>query len=168
MDWILFAISLCVVGFFTGCCCGGATTYCAHCDDPPSDTMEVVLSGLANDDCANCTTLDGTYELTRVAYGSGCRWDYTFPGGSSCGASLLSIVLPDSADGIVEVQLQFLYPVFTNQFITWNASVTYTGTGASWSTDCNFSSLSVPYLNFSGPFAPGCDGTSSTATVSAL
>ncbi len=165
MDWLIFTLSLCAVGFFL-CCCGGSSTTCSHCSSPPSDTMEVILSGISNDDCVSCAGLDGTYELTRIADLFGCQWEYVFPGGSSCGASRVRVVLSDlSPDGTVEVQLEFLYAGF-NHFITWNDVITHAG--LPWTVDCAFSSLVLPFLNVIGPGAHPCDGAGSTATVTAL
>ncbi len=146
-------------------CCGGTSTTCAHCDAAPSDTMQIVLSGISNDDCALCAGLDGTYEVTRVADLFGCRWEYTFPGGSDCGVSLLTLQLSDfAAPGTVEVQLQFLYGGF-NHFITWNTAIAFTG---SWKIDCVFSSLLLSFVSVTGPGLHPCAGVGSTATLTSL
>ena len=164
VDWLIFALSLCAVATFT-CCCGGGTTTCSHCDSPPSDTMQVVLSGISNDDCTDCATLDGAYELSRIADSFGCQWQYIFSG-ADCGASQLRVVLSDFAPaGTVEVQLEFLYGGF-NHYITWNDVIT--SAGLPWTVDCEFSSLSLPFVNVTGPGAHPCGGSGSTATVTSI
>lgn len=74
MDWFLFALSLCVVGFFTGCCCGEVACTGSDEGDCCASTLpaslDVTLPDVwANGDrpCTTCGDIGGTtYTLNNT------------------------------------------------------------------------------------------------------
>lgn len=90
-DWDT-AASLLVLGFFLGgcpCCAEG----CPHCSSSTPQQLQVVVSGVTNGSCNQCSNLDGTYICTLAGQtgspppGVGaCLWDVSIP--PVCGPAL--------------------------------------------------------------------------------
>jgi len=61
-----------------GCNCCGATA-CSFCTSGTTpETISVTISGVTDSYCDACSTLDGTYVLTKTA-ADPCVWDYSTP-----------------------------------------------------------------------------------------
>lgn len=171
MVWFSLAIAIIPLAFFW-CCC---VATCDRCQANPSDDIEVVISGLTNDGCTSCGSLDGTYVLTRItastpdfvlAPGS-CAWLYYFTGSPSCDEHFLFLEISNPSVVKVEVGMAFTGG-FSGKRIYWvaNPASTSTGPGSTQQIDCDFAALSVPFDRY---FNPGvCIATGSTATITAL
>jgi len=169
VDWLIFALSLCAVATFT-CCCSGT---CPRCQGVSPEEIEVVISGLANDGCTSCASVDGTYTLTRLSAsnsdfilnGVNCFWVYYFPGGSACDAYAIALELPSVTFGTTTVSLYFVDTGTRIDFFS-NLPTTATGPGGSAQVDCEFAAEVLPFFGY---FDPGtCDGAAATATLTAL
>ena len=59
-----------------GCGCCGATVDCGVCADSEGPRhFTITIAGVANDDCASCTDINGSYILTSFTTGSDlCKW----------------------------------------------------------------------------------------------
>lgn len=158
LQWLLLAP--CIVGFFF-CCCA---VNCAKCETAAPAMMRVVISGLASSGCADCASLDGTYDCALdPAFGGDCRWVYNFPAFSPCGAAdIIVYPSPPGYPGFIAVSLGYNVPAAPTN-IEWKA---YLGISSGIDNiDCD---LSGTVANDTTGFTIPCDGSSSTATLTAI
>lgn len=59
--------------FFPTCACCGFGA-CAQCTTQHEGSVQVVFTGIANGACGNCASLNGTFELPKIAP---CAWRLT-------------------------------------------------------------------------------------------
>lgn len=152
------------------CCCGSV---CDKCDATPPNTMRVVISGLANSNCTDCATLDGTYDCALDSTtASNCFWIYFFPSGTNCNARYVAVYNGidssiASSPGRILVRLRFeIIGVGIGEIWWHDDQAIVSGTDV---IDCNLSSLNVPFeknQHYGGGVV--CDGTAATATVTAI
>jgi len=90
------------VAMHENCCCGGCDL-CLGGIGPAQ--IQVVISGLANQGCGDCASLDGTYVLTHDIWGLECQWVYyhSFP----CSLTYLQLVVQDLGGGNYRIVVQF-------------------------------------------------------------
>lgn len=145
-----------------------------NCSTNTTATYQVVISGMANDDCTGCASLDGTYVLDFFDLtGGGCRWRFTSsttPLGSctNCtnpsGYNLDLYFLPDGANYKIVVQFQLAGPgTGTTGFKKIQAT----------QIDCyNLSSVSVAFDTDTFCHVPSsseaCNGSAATSSVTSI
>jgi hypothetical protein len=80
-------------GMGPACCCRtpGVCTYCSDAATVPSQ-FSVTFTGISNNTCSDCGTLNDTYVLDWV---SDCTWQVDFS--DICGFTRVSVVLIDTA-----------------------------------------------------------------------
>ena len=135
---------------------------CSSCDGQNRNLpdIQVVISGLTNNTCGSCTSINGTYILQHIGQLTPgiCYWRYIFPS-TKCGMKYLTAFMGSSANTwTVILQDTHINTAPLSHRMTWDAtgqpenctSGTYAG---SW--------------NSSGGFLIGtdCSGGSSTATI---
>lgn len=150
------------------CCCAANIITCSTCINTTGYTSyTVVISGVADATCSNCSNYNGTWVVTEWASrGSRCEWSYenvtnvSHWDGSVC-------VDPYTSDIFMEVK----QPPFSNHFLNvyLGANATF-GNGLKFASDlgaskpsCNFSSKNVPFSSDMSEVA--CTAASATCTV---
>ena len=161
------------------CCCGGCGEGCDAC------SFSVVISGMSNGACSDCSNLNGTYAVSTplvcTAGGGGITGfptgDFRCAGDGGCALSWLdsfTVTLCGSTRTVwvkvyicceaIYVALEAQTGAISNDLYYWKLTMSegdYSG--------CSISSLSIPYFFQSGPFPPGigCQANSSTCTITA-
>lgn len=141
------------------------------CTDESPDQLQVVISGMANDDCTDCASLDGTYVLDRItSYNNTPTCAYrVLTGVVTCSGEVgetrewvitALIGVDDGGDAYLAVELGYTAPTGGNIFGWATTSAT--------PFDClNFSSESLTVVA-AGPGGSACDHTGATCTVTSL
>ncbi len=150
-------------GGYPCCCCDGCTKF-------PSQ-LEIVIAGIINDNCSDCTDLNATYVLSRTdpspVSATYCYWRYDFPEPRDCNnkaawiGAVISAATPpfivtpwirvELAQGSVGTSHRFN---FLWEDLTWSVG------------DCTLiSNREIPYLSRSGN---GCDSDGTSMYITAL
>lgn len=145
---------------------GGAcpTNYepCCPCNPShPSDSMQVVISGMAEGSCGNCVSLDGVYVLSAEvgARDVTCVWTTVLDEVCEIIEMRLAIVGPEGFPNLGRVQVVFNATGAATRHSWENSGLTHP-------FSCAFSSLNVAFDFSSG--SAQCDSSSATCIVTAL
>lgn len=137
--------------------------------------FEVTIAGLTNDGCSDCTSLNGTYVLTQIDF---CTYRYYFTD-PNCGTCFGNIQLTIGTifNGTTTVRALTVTLAFydsdpcpddiTDPSIAWNTDVIWTNQDEGIGIDCTTDLVGI-VIDFSGDDDIYCDGTGSTATITAL
>lgn len=162
MIWLLelLAVSWFILAMAGGypCCCVGQ---CFCCNDRVG-VYEIVISGVVNGSCANCTAFNATFELRRPSKNS-CSWEYNIPD-TDCGGTpaefLISLDIQCSGWPPYPELVVFLTTNNNNDYVEMN-KVTIT------SYDCAEGIPSSPGVNVDGANSI-CDFSGTSIVVNAL
>ena len=97
------------IAFHSDCCCG-----CDSCLDGTQGDLSVVIAGVSNRDCTDCTDLNNTFVLSPVESGDpiftwaaeNCQWFYDLPS-PICGVVQISAVLLAGMFNTLQVHLVY-------------------------------------------------------------
>lgn len=128
-------------------CSGCCQQECTACLDQGPSNFQVVIDGIADASCTDCTILNDTYILPFITSGSGtfgdpCIWEYNEGGSSGCDLSFvrLSVFLDGPAGYFITVIMNM-----SGNIINWKKSY---GTGLADRPDCaNLTNEDIPLLN---------------------
>lgn len=136
------------------CCCPADCSFCNSGTVP--DQYQVELSGISNQGCSDCTTLDGTYIIDRTA---ACVWSQAVS--PAVCTFILIQVRQDSV--LQETTVNFADPgLFGLKQIMWSKA------GGASTIDCDaFSATDIP-ADVADDTSPDCDNGSSTCLLTAL
>lgn len=142
------------------CCCGGSLCLCDGCATGKPLRLRVVISGVVNDICEDCSTFNGTFILEQCDLDDpGCHW---------------GVIVPDTGCyGVLQIKASYVSGTLTvwifsgtlgdtdNCAIYSLCEIAWSGT---MSDSCETWNDDIPFdLNCMGAV---CDGTSSTCHVS--
>lgn len=156
---LFLSLASCPVAFFLGncpCC----STPCTRCSSTPA-SYQVVITGLANTTCSNCSTYNATYIIPQsiVVDSSGCTWQIGV-NSTACGSGTFAyyINVQATVNGAqTRLRCMMVLDGFGNS-ATWQDDI---GTNPA---NCSVSGLS---LTINTDFANLCTNASSTCTVTA-
>lgn len=178
---MLFAALPWAVPMFFNCCCG-----CNNCDPGFIRDFQVDISGMANQDCGNCSVLDGTYVATLGGDGSACR---STPTGCVWGYNTIMTLSPACSYYVIvnltitQTPIQtptaghyYLSLIFSTGpcacFFGANSRSVFEADLGTTKPDCSvFSGQTLTFVANSAGCSPsitGCDGTAATVTVTAI
>jgi hypothetical protein len=153
LTWLAIAFLHCPAMFFwAGCPCCGCE--CEFCDATPAE-MDVTISGLSNQDCTDCGSLNDTYTLAcqgQTVPGADCYWQFDFPASfcnslhATCRADHITLAI-NANFVVVHINSTSIQGLI--QFVHTDATdpkpcATYSG------------------YNVTGPGTAGCDGGTKT------
>jgi len=160
---------------------------CGHCisDDAGSQTMEVVISGVVNDECTDCANANGTWILTYYYCGTsfcvngepapnlGAVWKYSHGPTHLCygdGYSGISVWLGLHYDPVAGKRTIVVHvgPSSSTQSTACRGLALWrTETGTKW--DCwNVSETLSGAEDSVGNYAYGCDATGATIQITSI
>lgn len=157
MIYVLLAISLLLVGLFMPVF--AEANPCTACNDLPAGSWQVDVSGITNAACTSCSA----YNISYV---------FTAPFTNLAGACVKTISIPtDCNSAFPQGQLNFDGP---GNAIRFRLEVISSANVINWTKtisppiDCRaLSAESLPY-DAGGSSTSGCNGTSSTALLTAI
>lgn len=140
------------------CCCKKPA--CQYCTATPTQ-LQVVISGVVDQDCSDCDSLNGTFTLDQVD-GNACQWNYDNDSLSTCFTN---------ESYTAEIYLQsgttyFLWVRYIGDTGGSGGTIEWLENLGTTKPDCSaWSSQSVSYHTDT---ISECDGTSATCAVTAL
>lgn len=157
MDWILtiYVLFMPLAFLLGGCaCCVSPCTYCAT---DAADQVQLVISGVADASCTDCTGWNNTYILDRYTLGGDfCYWEVAASDG--CGWTVVAL----NIDDIIGVYATVFHPSGTPRAMGWRSKL------AGYDDCGGWSSFNLPYVAPTFPAQTLCSANSSTALLTAL
>ena len=133
------------------CCCRAK---CPACSGRTPRTMRMVIAGLTNDDCSDCSSLNVAYDCSFLsAAAASCQWHYSFPS-AICGKTDAFVRV--GMGGTVTGELS----TGGFNYINWAGS-----TGDLGQIDCMLDTFA---LSFYAQVIHNCDASVSTCTITAI
>lgn len=140
---------------------GNCCVSCGGCIGDHPNQIQVDISGVVDDNCADCDTeVNGSYVTDFLQeVGNSCTWQYTSDD-APCGATLVTVTVWVWAGGEVWAWYS-LAGGLVSYYIAWELQTFE-------DRDCmHFSNFDVPYAEHGTP-GPKCDPTSSTCSITTL